>query len=378
MSLNKISFQKPVYTYADLSTFGGQYSFANAINDAGQMIGSDTKSESGNSHSSSKYGVQTTYAVLWDNSYYVPKTSLLADVESHAYGINNLSDIVGSSLKEVNGSFQTTATIWQDGKTNYLASLSDGLYKSSANAINDKGVVVGNSFTGNSWDAHHATLWNDKGVIDLGTLGGTDSNALAINNDGVIAGWASGAEPSDYTHPVIWKDGNIINLSPTHHGAADSINDSGMVVGYILDDEMYAHPVLWNNQKETIMQSTAGSFCYASAINNKNQVVGSEISANGQFHALLWNTPDSAPVDLNQFLDQSQRDAGWTLANALDINDKGWIVGSAMNTRTYETHAFVLTADGITGLTGARPVQVIATAAPASHVASADIWSMAC
>ena len=374
MSLNEVSFQKPVYTYADLSTFGGKYSLATAINDAGQMVGNDTKNEASSSH---KFGVQTTYAAIWDNSYYVPKTSLLAEVDSHAYGINNFSAIVGSSLREVNGSFQVSATIWQDGKTNYLASLSGDQYKSIAQAINDKGVVVGESFTGNSWDAHHATLWNDKGVIDLGTLGGKDSDALAINNEGLVVGWASGAEPDDYTHPVMWKDGQIINLSPTLHGAATSVNDNGLIVGYTLDNEMYAHPMLWNNQKEIVLQSAAGSFSYTSAINNKNQIVGSEITADGQFHALLWNTPDSAPIDLNQFLDKSQRDAGWTLANATDINDKGWIVGSAMNIKTYESHAFVLTADGVTGLaaTVPAPAELAATAAPAPQVASADVWS---
>ncbi|MES2037008.1 MAG: hypothetical protein V4495_04165 [Pseudomonadota bacterium] len=372
MPLNEVSFQTPKYTYADLSTFGGHHSCVHAVNNYGQMIGSDTKNEPGSSH---QYGVQTTYAALWDNSYYVPKTSLLAEVDSHAYGINNLSTIVGSSVKEIDGSFQVIATVWQDGHTNYLASLSNGQYKSIARAINDKGVIVGESFTADIWYAHHATLWDGKGVTDLGTLGGADSDALAINNEGLVAGWASGSDPEDYMHPVMWKDGKIINLSPAHHGAANSVNDNGLVVGYILDDEMYAHPTLWNNQKETVLQSAAGSFTYTSAINNKNQIVGSEITADGQFHALLWNTPDSAPIDLNQFLDKSQRDAGWTLANATDINDKGWIVGSAMNIKTYESHAFVLTADGVTGLAAATAAELVATATPAPQVASADVWS---
>lgn len=308
----------------------------------------------------------------------MPKTTLLAEVNSRAYAINNLSITVGSSLKEVNGSFQSVATSWQNGETHYLASLSNGQFKSIAKGINDKGIIVGDSYSGDAWDEHHASLWNETGIIDLGTLGGKDSTAAAINNNGIVVGWASGAGLDDYMHPVMWSEGKIINLSPTHHGVANSVNDSGVIAGGIFDDEMYAHPTLWINQKEIALQSTARSYCYTSSINNKNQVVGSEIAANGQFHALLWNTPDSAPIDLNQYLDKSQRDAGWALVNATDINDQGWIVGSAINNKTYETHAFVLSANGITGLTGVGQTEVITVATPAAVAlpeASADIWT---
>ncbi|MFZ6872230.1 hypothetical protein ACO0LF_09215 [Undibacterium sp. Di27W] len=374
MALNTVGFYNPSYVFADLSTFGGDYSYVSAINNSGQMIGSDTKNEgAGARHSIT----QTTYAVIWDNSYYVPKTTLLSDVNSHAYGINDQAIVVGSSVMDVDGHSQIIATTWKNGEAHYLASLSNGQYKSIAKAINEQGVIVGESFTGDTWQDHHASMWTDTGVIDLGTLGGKDSEALAINNSGVVVGRASGAAAEDYIHPVMWKDGKIINLSPAHHGTASSINDNGVIAGSIFDDEMDAHPTLWINQKEIAMQSSAGSYCYASAINNKNQVVGSEIAANGQFNALLWNTLDSAPIDLNQYLDQSQRDAGWRLTNATDINEQGWIVGMARNINTYDSHAFLLTAQGITGLQGAAPVQatVVAAATEVQHEASADIWS---
>lgn len=375
MSSNEVSFQKTLYNYADLSTFGGRYSYANAINNFGEMVGNDTKNESGNSQ---KYSAPTSYAAIWSNAYYVPKTTLLAEVDSRAYGINNLSTIVGTSLKEGVAGYQLVATAWQNGEAHYLESLSNGQFKSVAKSINDKGIIVGDSYSGNSWNEHHATLWNEAGAIDLGTLGGKDSTATAINNTGIVVGWASGTELGDYMHPVMWAEGKIINLSPTHHGVASSVNDSGVVVGSIFDDEMYAHPMLWINQKEIALQANAGAYCYANTINNKNQIVGSEIASNGEFHAMLWNTPDSAPIDLNLYLDRSQLDAGWRLANATDINEQGWIVGTAINNKTYETHAFVLTANGITGLTGLASVEVVALAAPAisvTHESNADIWT---
>jgi len=57
MPSKEISFQKNVYTYADLSTFGGHYSFASAINNSGEMVGNDTRNES---DSAQILGTQTT------------------------------------------------------------------------------------------------------------------------------------------------------------------------------------------------------------------------------------------------------------------------------------------------------------------------------
>ncbi|MFZ6872234.1 DUF3466 family protein [Undibacterium sp. Di27W] len=373
MPSNVVSFQNPSFTSVDLGTFGGHYSFAFAINNNGQMVGQDTKNETSN-----KSLFAPTYATVWDNSFWVAKTTLLSDQESHAYGINNLSTVVGYSQEDINGHQQILATAWQDGKTRYLPSVSNAQDESIARAVNDHGVIVGESFSSTSFDGAHATLWNDTGVIDLGTLGGKFSEAFAINNAGLVAGCSSTDKPDNNVHPVIWKEGKIIDLSPDHFGIANTVNDNGLVAGFIDDDQHISHATLWINQKEITLQASAGSSSYASAINNQNQIVGTETSNDGHQHALLWNTANSAPVDLNQYLDQSQLDAGWQLISASGINDQGWIIGSASNSKTYETHAFVLSADGVTELPGAAPVQaahVLAATAPAAHAASADIWS---
>jgi probable HAF family extracellular repeat protein len=387
MPSNEVSSQKNIYTYSDLSTFGGTFSYASAINNAGQIVGSDTKNEV-----RAKFATDPTYAVIWDNSYYVPKTTILSGHDSRANGINNFSTIVGSSLQDIHGNSQITATVWQGGETRYLESLSNGQYQSEALAINDQGVIVGESNTSNSWQDHHATLWNDKGATDLGTLGGKYSTALAINNAGTVAGWASTGDPDDIMHPVIWEAGKIINLSPTHIGGANGINNNGMVVGFVIDDEHFAHATLWINKNEFTLPGTAGSYSYTTAINNKNQIVGTEMTSTGQ-HALLWNGPDSAPINLDQYLNQSQHDAGWHLTGASAINDNGWITGLGYNTKTNECHAFLLTPDGVAGLTGAAPAQasqatsltpvatvtsltqIVVVAAPVMQDANTDIWS---
>ena len=58
---------------------------------------------------------------------------------------------------------------------------------SEATAINDRGQVVGDSYTGGD-AAFHAFLWQSGRMTDLGTLGGTSSAASDVNDLGQIVG----------------------------------------------------------------------------------------------------------------------------------------------------------------------------------------------
>jgi probable HAF family extracellular repeat protein len=40
-------------------------------------------------------------------------------------------------------------------------------------------------------DRLHAFLWNDKGMHEMGTLGGDESEAFWINDKGEAVGWCS-------------------------------------------------------------------------------------------------------------------------------------------------------------------------------------------
>ena len=83
----------------------------------------------------------------------------------------------------------------------FLPQLSPG--NSVAYAINNRGQIVGFSFTNNG--EGHAVLWDDGTVMDLGTLGGRSSTALAINDRGDIAGLGtSGPEEFSPVHALLW------------------------------------------------------------------------------------------------------------------------------------------------------------------------------
>ena len=114
---------------------------------------------------------------------------------------------------------------------------------SGANAINEKGWIVGSSATASG--EQHAFLWRDGVMTDLGTLGGVYSSALAINEAGQIVGGASDLRA---IHAVVWTRDSITKLTAPleSDGFAYSINNGGRIVGVIATsvDSKY-HPEVW-------------------------------------------------------------------------------------------------------------------------------------
>jgi hypothetical protein len=87
--------------------------------------------------------------------------------------------------------------------------------------INDAGVAVGSMLV--SDHVGHAMLWRDGIVLDLGTLPGSEqSRASAINNAGVVVGESGG-------EAFMWAaESGMVAIGP---GAATRINDRNWVLG---------------------------------------------------------------------------------------------------------------------------------------------------
>ena len=216
----------------------------------------------------------------------------------------------------------------------------------AANAVNNRGSVVGNAFADLERTAPRAFLWQNGAATDLGTLGGPNSSAHFLNERGEVTGSAETSTPDPLGEnfcgsgliclPFLWKDGLMTPL-PTlggNNGYATGINNRGQVVGEVENTTPdptcpspstipEIKPVVW--EKGEIQQElpTIGSDPDGSvfAINDNGQAVGITGDCASAFHAVLWNK--GTPTDLGTL--------NGSMLFPSAINNKGQIVGFAVS-----------------------------------------------
>src|SRR5215470_11516226 len=180
---------------------------------------------------------------------------------------------------------------------------------SKGNSIDNRGWVSGYSnFAGNQ--RRHATLWRDGVATDLGTLGGNNSNIAwpVKNNSGRLSGISQTSTPD----PL----GENWSCSAFFPGATAT---GFTCLGFIWEDGvMEALPTLGGNNG------------FATGTNNRGQTVGwAENTVHDstcvapqvlQFRAVVWGPAASQIAELPLV-------SGDTSSAATAINDRGQVVG---------------------------------------------------
>lgn len=214
---------KPV----ELRGFGGKLNEANAINDAGMVVGSASDVQG------------TTYAFLWKPDGEMVKLDTLKDGRSGAYDINKSGQIAGYS--------ENLAVLWEaDGSVQELGNLS-GYRSSTAFGLNNSGVVVGSSV--DSLGKSRAFMWTQEGGMkELAMLPGwTEASAEDVNDAGVVVGWAR--NDKGICRAVAWEaSGNMTDLGVLGQGECSKayrINNAGKIVGQAKDKDGKSHAVIW-------------------------------------------------------------------------------------------------------------------------------------
>jgi len=215
---------------------------------------------------------------------------------SNAYGVNDLTQVVGVS--QIAGGFNHGFLWMKPHGMKDLGTLGGNF--SSAQAINDASEIVGQAATSQS--TADAFLRKGSTMQDLGSLGGSSSQANAINFNPLtqdfsqIAGWSLTAGNGPY-HAVVW--------------------DSSLNIMYL--------------------GTLGGSASQANAVNDLRQIVGSStITGDTDEHAFLW-TSQRGMQDLNSFINHN---SGWDLRGANSISNNGRIVGSGLHQG--QLHGFLL------------------------------------
>ena len=174
----------------DLGTLGGTFGFPVALNNRGQVIGV-----------SNLAGDQTADQFLWDRGKLIDLyTSTTGGNVITANAINDAGQIVGQADFSSTGGSPFSAVLWKDGVATNLGTLT-GDCASEASVINSKAQVVGSSFNCDTFE-NRAFLWENGSMIDLNDkvprgFPLTLTSAVAINERGEIGGFGAPAGCSD-------------------------------------------------------------------------------------------------------------------------------------------------------------------------------------
>ncbi len=309
------------YSYTDLGA-----GVANAINDAGQIVGINN----------------TNQAVLWDGT----TTTVLAFLGHYddATGINSAGQVAGFYDANCGCTPQYNAVQWNGGVGSLLANPQQT--ESIARGINNSGATVGYVYSASATGNQNAVIWSGTQTIELGTTNSqTYSEANGINNSGQEVGYFYQNNGSGMQQAVLWNGTTptvLGTLGSNTSSDALALNDKGQEVGYSnAPGPLNRSAVVWNGTAPTVLASLGGTNSVALGINNAGEAVGySYLSGNTVQQAVLW--VNGKVINLNSYLPGAQSQAGWVLEEATGINNSGVIVGEAQNTITGQDQAFSL------------------------------------
>lgn len=229
---------------------------------------------------------------------------------------------------------------------------------SAAHGINDRGWVSGSATLSGDQEAH-AFLRRDGNPIDLGTLGGPNSDVgfTPFSETGTVVGDAETTTPDPYGTdfcfhgtqltclPVIFQNGAIRSL-PTlggSNGVANQMNRRGQIAGVAENNSLgppcFApgnvlefKPVVYKQRRIHELPTFPGDpDGVALSINDGGQIIGFSFNCD-DFHALLWQ--NGIATDLGNL-------GGTSSNNASAINNRGEVVGVSGLPDNATAHAFL-------------------------------------
>jgi probable HAF family extracellular repeat protein len=323
-------------TFIGLADGANEASAAFAVNNAGQVVGSDIN-------------LSASLGFIWQNGAATPtlpasSTFNSGNSPSFVQAINAHGQVAGYGRVAfgVDHAFRQTGGAILD-----LGDLPLGGDVSKGWGINANGWVVGESGTReNSLNVQHGFVWNGSTMLDAGDLaGGANASSLrAINDSNVAVGW--GTLNGSNRRAIKWEAGVLTDLGELPGGndssEAYAINNAGVIVGQSAllgpANISVVHAVRWDGGVMTELGELPGGadFSTAFGFNEAGDIVGRSRDGTGD-RAVLWR--NNVLHDINDLVPDR---GSFTFEIAYDINDNGWIVGMGYDAAADRDRAFVL------------------------------------
>lgn len=289
----------------EIGTFGGSFSFPNAINQRGEIVGVALDATPDDF---SMMGLGTrTHAFLWRNGH-LRDLGTMGGTDAWAAYINDRGQVAGwsyttNSVNATTGIPTQHPFIWEDGHFKDLGTLG-GTYAVAGGlgggdppgggAINNRGQVAGTSnLSGDSnW---HPYLWSNGKMTDLGTLGGPNGEAYWINDEGDVVGRADIPEGNAH-HAFLWRNGTMLDLGaapgwPCSTAVAMNVRDE-VIINTGICNQGGGPGLVWHDGQTYDLNSlipAGGPFFIGDvfAINDRGEIAAVGVLPNGEIHDLL-------------------------------------------------------------------------------------------
>ncbi len=346
------------YQLTDLGTFPNQKvasSTATAINSAGEVT-----------------GMAGRFGFCYDRTQKEPMEKLGGSQPgniSRAFAMNDYDQVVGDSMFGGKDSL-SEAALFYNGSVIRLGTLNNPSLRnySRATGINSAGLVVGFSSATLEGISSRAFIWSKAwGMSDIGTLGGAYAQAFAINDSGLVTGNSQLKGKAGAVHAFIY---DVFGFHTGLLGMRDLgtlggsysygtfISAKNSVVGYSTVDKWNnrIHAFLYSGGKMRDLGSLGGQALrsdqsFALGVNGADDVVGFTYlglapgtNADPTLKQVAFLASRGVMVNLNDLIGGAAK--SYWLQSAVAINNKGEIAATAVEYSTGRVCAVLLTPTG--------------------------------